>query len=237
MPLALFIVGCVSFLVAVACGGDDAKPATPAPTQEQAAATDTPTTTNTATPRPTSTSTPTPSPTPYNGAVRKLKIPKFNVDAPIEELAVNSRGELDTPHNENKDVAWYYIYDKPGRVNQDNLAGWSTFGQYKQPPAKGNAIFSGHIYYHDIPAPFVSLSRTAIGDDVSVVMEDGREYKYKVIQKNRYNRDTIDMGQVIWPKSKPEDKEWLTMITCGGALDSTGQEYVDRDVVIAERVE
>ena len=122
-------------------------------------------------------------------------------------------------------------------MNPDNLGGWYQYGAYTKQSFKGNIVFSGHIYYHNVPAPFVNLARSQIGDDVTVVMEDGREAKYKVIQKNRYNRDTIDMALVIWPKNKPEDKEWLTMITCGGALDSTGQEYVDRDVVVAERVE
>jgi hypothetical protein len=68
-------------------------------------------------------------------------------------------------------------------------------------------------------------------------MEDGREYKYKVVSNNRFHRDTIDMGAIIWPREKPADKEWITMITCGGALDSTGQEYISRDVVVAERVQ
>ena len=233
------MLGAGAFITTVACGSDDKKPTATATQALQVEATQTPTatTTSTATARPTNTPSPTPSPTPYNGSISRLKIPKFGVDAPIEELAINSRGELDTPRNENKNVAWYYLYDKPGRVNPDNLAGWASFGDTKKATIKGNAIFAAHIYYHNTPAPFVSLARAAIGDDVSIVMEDGREYKYKIILKNRYNRDAIDMAQVIWPKAKPEDKEWLTMITCGGALDATGQEYVDRDVVVAERVE
>ena len=68
-------------------------------------------------------------------------------------------------------------------------------------------------------------------------MEDGREYKYTVISNKQYHRDTIPMGDILWPSEKPADKEWVTLITCGGALDSTGWEYISRDVIVAERVQ
>ena len=231
LSAAAFVLGLLTVATAVACGGDD-KP--------KSSAVDTETATQPATATPTATATntpsPTPSPTPYNGSIARFKFPRLNVDAPIEELAINSRNELETPKAENKNVGWYHIYDKPGRTNPDN-AGWKAIAAKEKLPEKGNAVFSAHIYYHSIPAPFVNLSRSVIGDDVVIQMEDGREYKYKVISKNRYNRDKIDMGAIIWPTTKPADKEWITMITCGGALDQTGQEYVDRDVVVAERVE
>ena len=67
-------------------------------------------------------------------------------------------------------------------------------------------------------------------------MENGTEYKYKVISNKQYGRDTIDMGAIISPPQQPKDKQWITMITCGGALDASGLEYVSRDVVVAERV-
>lgn len=211
--LAVFAVGAGVLVVALALGrgGGDAKP-------QAAPATATATSTSTATPTATATSTPTPTPTPFNGAVARMSIPRFKVDAPIEELAINSRNELDTPHpgKENTDVGWYYIYDKPG---------WG-----------GNAVFAAHVYYHSIPAPFVSLAKSVAGDDIMITMEDGTQYKYKVISNKRYNRDTIPMGDIIWPPDKPKEKEWITMITCGGELDSTGQEYISRDVIVAEKV-
>jgi hypothetical protein len=230
VPLAVFIVGIAALAVTLACGSDEAPAPTATPTQEP------PTETPTATATATSTPSPTPSPTPYNGAIARLKLHRFGIDAPIEEMAINGRGELDTPKRENTDVAWYYIFDKPGRVNPDNT-GWLAFGGLSKLPTKGNAVFSAHVYYHDVPAPFQKLAQSQVGDDITVQMEDGRQYKYKVLRKDRYNRETIDMEKVIWPKDKPADNEWLTMITCGGALDSTGQEYVDRDVIIAERVD
>lgn len=210
LSIAVFAIGALLLVAGVACSGgdDDDDAATPAATETTAPE-------NTATPTNTPRPTPTATPTPFNGNVARLKIPRFNVDAPIEELAINSRNELDTPKDTNRTVGWYYIYDKPG------------FG--------GNALFSAHVYYHSIPAPFVSLAKSAAGDKVIVLMENGTEYTYTVISNKRYNRESMDMGAIIWPKEKADYDEWVTLITCGGELDSTGQEYVSRDVIVAKR--
>ncbi len=210
ISLAVFALGALLLVVGVACsdGGDEKQEAAPAAT-EATASPETATPTNT--PRP----TPTATPTPFNGKVARLKLPRFNVDAPIEDLAINSRNELDTPKDTNKSVGWYYIYDKPG------------FG--------GNALFSAHVYYHNTPAPFVSLAKSVEGDKIVVQMENGTEYAYTVISNKRYDRDSMDMGAIIWPKEKADYDEWVTLITCGGELDATGQEYVSRDVIVAKR--
>jgi sortase (surface protein transpeptidase) len=227
--LLLLLAGAVAF-AAAACGGGGAKDQSPT-----VGSSETGTPESTATPAPTNTPSPTPSPTPYNGAIARVKIPRLGVDAPIEELAINSRGELDTPKGENTNVGWYHIYDKPGRTNPENL-GWKSIAGKPALPVSGNAVFSAHIYYHNVPAPFVNLAKAQVGDEIVIQMEDGREYKYQVVKKDRYHRDNVPMGEIIWPTQKPEDKEWVTMITCGGALDETGQEYISRDVVVAERV-
>ncbi len=212
VSLAVFALGALLLLAGVACNNSDAKEETPTAT---AAPSETPT--ETATPTNTPRPTPTVTPTPFAGAVSRLKIPRFNVDAPIEELAINARGELDTPKDENRAVGWYYIYDRPG---------WG-----------GNAIFSAHVYYHSIPAPFVNLAKSVAGDKIVIAMENGAEYTYEVISNKRYHRDQMDMGAIIWPKEKADYDEWVTLITCGGELDSSGQEYISRDVIVAKRVQ
>ena len=211
LSLAVFAIGALVLLAGIACSGsDDPQEATPDPTTPPETPTTAATATNTPRPLPTAT------PTPFNGKVSRLKLPRFNVDAPIEYLAINAAGELDTPKDTNKSIGWYDIYAKPG--------------------FSGNAIFSAHVYYHSIPAPFVSLAKSVPGDKVIVQMENGTEYTYEVITNKRYHRDTIDMGAIIWPKEKADYDEWGTLITCGGELDSTGQEYISRDVVVAKRI-
>ncbi len=211
LAVAIFVLGLALLAVGIACGADASE--TPAPTPEPSPAVEgTPTPTATPTARPSQ----TPTPTPFDGRVARIKIPRFGVDAPIEELGVDSTNTLETPKDENRAVGWYYIYDKPG---------WG-----------GNAIFSAHVYYHSQPAPFVNLAKSQPGDIVVVVMEDGTEYLYEVFSNTRYHRDTIPMGEIIDPPQKPDYDEWVTLITCGGELDATGLEYLHRDVVVAKRI-
>ncbi len=214
LSLAAFAFGAILLTTGIACSGGNAAEEEPTPTvapTNTATPSSTPTATATRTPPP----TPTATPTPFDGAVARIKIPKFNVNAHIEALGVDKNNFLDTPRDELGAVAWYDIYDKPGWL--------------------GNAVFSAHVYYHSKPAPFVSLAKAVEGDEIIVVMEDGTEYVYEVISKARYHRDTIPMGDIIWPKQKADYDEWVTLITCGGELDSTGQNYVSRDVVVARR--
>ncbi|MCC7366151.1 MAG: class F sortase [Dehalococcoidia bacterium] len=214
-PLAALLAGAVVF-VAAACGGDDKDGEAVAQTPDATA-------TATATPSATATATPTqvpptatPTATPFAGKVARFSMPRFGIDAPIEELGLTADNYMDTPKDTNRSVGWYHIYDRPG---------WD-----------GNAIFSAHVYYHNVPAPFVNLAKSVEGDQVSVTMENGQVYTYEVISKARYHRDTIPMGEIIWPPNRPANEQWITMITCGGELDSTGQEYVSRDVVVAKRI-
>lgn len=222
--------------VGVACGGGDEAPQATPTSPETATTSPSPgsaTSHSTATATATATPTPEPTPEPYNGAVKRLKIPRFGVDAPIEELAINARGELDTPRDENRAVAWYFIYDKPGRVNPENI-GWYTYGGRTAEMPAGNSVFSAHVYYNNVPAPFQHLARSEKGDKIIVEMEDGREYVYEVISYERYAADDFPMAQVLWPEAKPADEEWITLITCGGRR--SGDDYLDREVVVAKRV-
>lgn len=214
LSLFAFLTGFVALTAALACGGGEKSQsptvaATASPTETATA-----TATSTRTPTPTSTATPTP--TPFDGKVARMVIPRFGVDAPIEELGLTADNVMETPRRENTDVGWYHIWTKPG---------WA-----------GNAVFSAHIYYHNVPAPFRRLQEAKAGDEVNVVMEDGTQYHYKVVSNKNYHRDTIPMGDIIWPPNLPSDKQLITLISCGGSLDASGQEYIDRVVVVAERV-
>ncbi|MCZ2109484.1 MAG: class F sortase [Dehalococcoidia bacterium] len=231
ISLLTLLAGAITLVGAAACGGgDDTPAATTAATTTEAAA-------SVATSTPTMPPTPTATPTPFNGTVARFKYPRFGIDAPVEALATNAEGELDTPSKgkENTDVAWY-----------DQDLEKNGYGIGTKPGWGGNAVFSAHVYYISkavcpsnpmaCPAPFQKLAQASVGDEISVVMANGTEYKYKVISKKQYSRDNIPMGDIINPPDKPAGKEWITMITCGGALDASGLEYVSRDVVVAERV-
>jgi sortase (surface protein transpeptidase) len=167
-----------------------------------------------------------------------MTIPKLGVSAPVEPLTVNDNNEMDTPAHghENTYVGWYDSTLKPQAPFLGVKPGWD-----------GNAVFAAHVYYissavcpnnpNACPAPFQRLTTLKEGDEVDVSMEGGPTYKYKVITYNQYSRDTIPMGDIISPPTQPKDKQWITLITCGGDLDSSGLEYVSREVVVAERYE
>lgn len=224
-PFGLLLAGTLVFVSAACGGGGDDNKDEPT-TEPSASATSTSAPTNTATVAP---PTPTATPTPYAGQVSRLKIPRFGVDAPIELLGVDASGNMETPLQENTTVGWYDHITKEYHPENPNPG-------YDRPGWGGNATFSAHVYYHNIPAPFVSLAQASIGDDVVVTMDNGVEYTYKVVSNERYHRDTIPMGEILWPSTKPAEKEWITLITCGGELDATGWEYISRDVIVAERV-
>lgn len=190
-------------------------PAMPSPTAGESLS---PTSTEPAT----ATATATPTQAPYAGPVARLKIPRFNVDSAIEAIGlIPGQNQLDVPKNP-LNTGWYDIYDRPG--------------------TGGNAVFSGHvIYFPDIKGPFYNLHELEAGDEVVVVMGNGTEYRYQLIKKTRYEEATIPMGDLIWPSDKPAGAEWVTLITCGGRFvadpggNGVGQ-YLDRDVVVAQRV-
>ena len=228
ISLLTFLAGFVLFAAGYACGGGSDKPAAATATSEPATATSSPTLTPTPLP-------PTATPTPFNGKIARFKYPRFGIDAPIEELSVNANDEMDTPKNTNVTVGWYNSELKPSAPFLGNRPGWD-----------GNAVFSAHVYYINrsacpsnplaCPAPFQKLAQATAGDEIAIQMDNGQEYHYKVVSKAQYPAATIDMGKIISPPSRADGKQWITMITCGGALDASGLEYVSRDVVVAERV-
>jgi len=191
------------------------------------------TSTPTATPEPSM--TPTPTPTPFDGKVARMKIPTLKIDYAIEDLGIKqSTNELDTPHDATGKIGWYQIYSKPGHLK--------------------NALFSAHVNYNGKDGPFANLNKAQEGDEILVAMDGGPEYTYRVFRLKRYVIDAkysggdpgkvIDMGKLIDPPDRPEGKEWITLITCSCLagrvinVDANGYgECVDRDVVVAERVQ
>lgn len=179
----------------------------------------------TATASPTNVPSPTPTPTPFDGRVARMVAPSLGIDNPIEEIGLLPNNQLDTPHDGVNNVGWYYIYDKPG------------FG--------GNAVFAAHVNYNFKQGPFANLYKAKPGDRITIQMENGPAYVYEVFFFQRYDVNTIPMGDliagVVGGQARPPGEEWITLITCGGRFVATQPnglgEYLDRDVVVARRVQ
>ena len=89
-------------------------------------------------------------------------------------------------------------------------------------------------YFPDIVGPFADLAKIEPGDKIIVVMANGQEYTYEAVFKDRYDVNTIPMGDLIWNQARPAEEQWVTLITCGGAYDPATREYLDRLIVRAK---
>lgn len=215
----LLPVAALGLAFGIACGGGDSADEGPAEADSLPS--------ETATSRPSETTAPTATPTPYDGPVTRLMIPRFGVDTPVEQLGVTSDNFLDDPADY-RNSGWY------GHGLSD-IPGWG-----------GNATFSAHYNWRVgdgfADGPFKRLSEMNEGDEIVLAMGNGSVYRYAVIQVERYDEDKLPTGDLLDGLGKPNDDEWITLITCGGnpiihdAATGIG-EFQSRDVVIARRID
>jgi hypothetical protein len=201
-------------------------------------------------PTPTVAGVPTPTPTaaPSSGSIARMKIPALGIDFAIEPLGLLPSNELDIPHDGNNKIGWYHSYvvvNGSGNVafHFEGLPDPVTIDantHILKPGYGTNSVFSAHESWNFKDGPFKNLNKANPGDLIIVDMDDGTEYTYRIFSKQRYDVDNIPTGDLIWPTNRPADKEWITLITCGGnfvATQSNGLgEYTQRDVVVAERI-
>jgi sortase (surface protein transpeptidase) len=163
--------------------------------------------------------TATPTVPPFDGAIARLVAPSIGLNHAVEPIGIVS-GQLDVPKDGVNNVGWYEPYPKPGHGK--------------------NAVFAAHVNFNKKEGPFAHLAEVQEGAEISVVMDGGPTYVYRVIVYARYDVDTIPTGDLIAAPERPPEEEWITLITCGGDfVPDPGSEfghYQQRDVVIATRV-
>jgi sortase A len=157
--------------------------------------------------------TPSPAlPTPSSAPLTRLVIPKAKVDARIVTLGIDGNGVMESTSNA-YDVAWYDFSDRPG--------------------AGGNAVFSGHVDYHDVgPAVFWNLRDLQQGDVIEVHLDDGTVYLYSVSALNCIPVNEAPIGEIVGRTPS----EVVTLITCCGTFNSSTRQYDKRLVVRADRI-
>jgi LPXTG-site transpeptidase (sortase) family protein len=157
--------------------------------------------------------TPMPSaPTPSSAPMTRIIIPKAKVDAPLVTLGIDDNGVMQSTKNA-YDVAWYDFSAKPG--------------------TGGNAVFSGHVDYHDVGAAvFWNLRDLQPADVVEVQLDDGTSYKYGVTALNCIPVADAPISEIVGPTGS----EVVTLITCCGTFNSSTRQYDKRLVVRAERI-
>ncbi|RLT27910.1 MAG: class F sortase [Chloroflexi bacterium] len=151
--------------------------------------------------------------------IKRIVAPRLHLDNYIETVPVIS-GEMQTPADANYAIGYYPDFKvKPGD--------------------SGNAIFSAHETWNHQQGPFYALHYAAVGDDIFVEMNDGKQFHYRVSSYKRYEVKNMPMNEILNPKGRAFGEQWMTLITCGGRIvygeDGFG-EYLDRDVVVAKLV-
>ena len=144
---------------------------------------------------------------------------KLGVNHYLEVVGIVNN-EMQAPDDGTYAIGWYPDFGLPGNG--------------------GNAVITAHETWNHMQGPFYGIHNAVLGDEINVKMADGRTLVYKVISNRRYQVDGMPMGDIIWPSIRPRNEEWLTLITCGGRIVYGGNgfgEYLDRDVVVARRVQ
>jgi sortase (surface protein transpeptidase) len=103
------------------------------------------------------------------GAPVSVSIPAIEIQADIEQVGLDSQGNMDVPRT-HYTVAWYSLGYKPGE--------------------KGNAVLAGHLdQQNGSPAVFWNAPNLKPGDIIITTDETGKQYKFSVtrIQDNPYN--------------------------------------------------
>ncbi len=136
-----------------------------------------------------------------------LEIPKLNVAESIVGVY---------PSKDGWDISW--LGDQVGWLNSTAFPTWN-----------GNSVLTGHVVDADgLPSVFARLGELKYGDQI-IVHLNGQKYIFEVRKVNT----------LVDPHSKTafahEDLPWLTLITCQGYNDKTG-EYNWRIVIKAALV-
>ena len=136
-----------------------------------------------------------PTPTPSGAPVARLIIEKIGVDAPVVAMGVDENGIPQVPNNP-YDVVWYNWSSKPG---------WGS-----------NAVFAGHydwtVNHQGVAGVFYSLANLTVDDIIEVRLDDGTDYKYRVIG----NLAIHDGDPKAMEMMGATPSDMVTLITCGG---------------------
>jgi len=138
----------------------------------------------------------------------RLVIPSIGLDAPIEYVGVNAKGEMDVPAGNSGNVGWYKYGTVPGRV--------------------GSAVIDAHVY-----AAFANLKDVKVLGDVYVITAGGESLHFKVAERVVHRLSDMSAEHLF----NRADTKRLNLITCAGQYISSMETYDHRLVLYAELVE
>lgn len=141
---------------------------------------------------------------------RRLAIPSLGIDTMVQEVGVNTEGNMGVPSNFT-DVGWYKYGVVPG--------------------GRGSAVIAGHVDNGlGLSGVFKKLDEIEIGDEIIVEREDGGQLTFVVTGKKSYPYDAVPT-EIIF---NPAGSQRLNLITCGGSWVKSAKTYDQRLVVFAK---
>lgn len=137
----------------------------------------------------------------------ELLVPSINLHVPIVNVGVNTKGEMDVPDGNTKNVGWYEGGTIPGTI--------------------GSAVLDAHVY-----AAFKKLRYVKVGDDIYVKKRSGKYLHFRAEESLVYKTSQVPL-QKLFNKT---DAERLNLITCAGTYNSKLETYDKRLIVYAQLV-
>lgn len=137
-----------------------------------------------------------------------LKIPSINIEANIESVGINSKGEMGVPVDTNN-VGWFDLGPLPGK--------------------RGSAVIAGHLNTADgKDGVFANIHRLQAGDKVFVKSDTGKISTFVVKDSGSFDPDSAND---FFTKS---DGTHLNLVTCQGVWNKSKKSYTKRLVVFTD---
>lgn len=145
----------------------------------------------------------------------RLNIPEIKVDAAVDPLGVATGGAMAAPAGP-KTVGWYRFGPHPGMP--------------------GSAVIDGHYgrWKDGEGSVFDNLDKLQVGDDMSIVDENGVTVTFEVRELRSLDPKTDTTN--IFQSDINDHKPHLNLITCEGVWEKKTKSYSKRLVVFADKV-
>ncbi len=141
-------------------------------------------------------------------APTEVRIPKIEVDAPVDALGVDAQNALQVPTD-------------PARV------GWWSGGA--KPGDDDPSVLVGHLDSSTGPAVFFQLERLVPGDVIEVDRADGSTARFMIERLESHPKTQFPTTAVYGST----EGSTLRLVTCFGAFDDVARSYENNLVVYA----
>lgn len=145
----------------------------------------------------------------------QLVIPSIGLNAPVENVGIQSNGDLGTPQQRPwEGVGWYNNGPRPGQA--------------------GSAVIDGHLDRPGgYPAVFWNLGKVQVGDMVQVIDASGKTLNFRVTRTAAYPPQDAPLQEIFGDAGGT----YLNLITCAGTWIASEHQTTLRLVVYTTLVQ